>query len=117
MTAAIEGFASGAVEANGVTLAYRLGGDPDGPPVVLWHGFLGTSFTWRKVAPLLAARGWSRTCAATATATSRKAQTATTAPTSRRITARSCGGHFIPEERPDELAALVMDLMSRGAAR
>ena len=57
MTAAIEGFASGAVEANGVTLAYRLGGDPDGPPVVLWHGFLGTSFTWRKVAPLLAARG------------------------------------------------------------
>ena len=35
----------------------RLGGDPHGPPVLLWHGFLGTSFTWRKVAPALAGAG------------------------------------------------------------
>lgn len=55
--AAIPGFAGRTVEANGVRLHCRMGGDPAGLPVLLWHGFLGTSYTWRKVAPLLAARG------------------------------------------------------------
>ena len=57
--APILGFEQRAIGANGVTLSYRVGGDPAGPPVLLWHGFLGTSYTWRKVAPLLAARGFS----------------------------------------------------------
>jgi pimeloyl-ACP methyl ester carboxylesterase len=33
---------------------YRLGGDPDGPPVLLQHGWAGTSYTWRRVATRLA---------------------------------------------------------------
>ena len=37
---------------DGVTLHYRLGGQ--GTPVILMHGWMGTSHTWRKVAPLLA---------------------------------------------------------------
>ena len=57
--AAIEGFTEHTVEANGRRLFCRVGGDPEGPPVLLWHGFFGTSYTWRKVAPLLAARGCS----------------------------------------------------------
>lgn len=55
--AAVEGFAEHTIEANGVRLFCRLGGNPAGPPILLWHGFLGTSYTWRKLAPLLAARG------------------------------------------------------------
>ena len=43
---------------NGVRLHYWLGGEPDGPPVLLWHGFLSTSLEWRKVMPLLAAAGY-----------------------------------------------------------
>lgn len=38
--------------ANGVKLHYVIGGT--GEPVLLWHGFLGTWHTWRKVMPLLA---------------------------------------------------------------
>ena len=51
-------FTSKAAKVNGVNLHYRLGGDPDGPPVLLWHGFLGTSQSWRKVMPLLASAGY-----------------------------------------------------------
>ncbi len=42
---------------DGVRLHYRVGGDPSGPPVLLWHGFLGTGYTWRKVMPALAEAG------------------------------------------------------------
>jgi pimeloyl-ACP methyl ester carboxylesterase len=35
-----------------------LGGDPDGTPVLLWHGFLGTSYSWHKVMPLLVEAGY-----------------------------------------------------------
>ena len=55
--AAIDGFTSGFADVDGVRLHYRLGGDPDGPPVVLWHGFLGTGYAWRDVAPRLAEAG------------------------------------------------------------
>ena len=51
------GFASHAASVNGLRLHYWLGGEPDGPPVLLWHGFLSTSLEWRKVMPLLAAAG------------------------------------------------------------
>ena len=56
--AVIPGFAHHEIQANGVRLFCRIGGDPAGPPVLLWHGFLGTGFVWRKVGPLLAARGY-----------------------------------------------------------
>ncbi len=39
-------------QVNGLRLRYRVSGS--GEPVLLWHGFLGTSDVWRKVAPLLA---------------------------------------------------------------
>jgi len=55
--ASIPGFRSETASVNGVGLHYWLGGDPDGPPVVLWHGFLSTGYAWRDVAPKLADAG------------------------------------------------------------
>ena len=55
--APIDGFTSETAEVGGVNLHYRIGGDPTGSPVLLWHGFLGTSYIWRHVAPQLAAAG------------------------------------------------------------
>lgn len=57
-TASIPGFKSAYAELNGVRIHYWLGGDPAGQPILLWHGFLGTSFTWHKVAPVLASAGY-----------------------------------------------------------
>jgi pimeloyl-ACP methyl ester carboxylesterase len=53
----IAGFRSATVSVKGVRLHYWIGGDPDGQPVLLWHGFLSTSFEWQKVAPALAQAG------------------------------------------------------------
>ena len=53
----IEGFDSRFAEVNGVCLHYWIGGDPEGQPVVLWHGFLSTGYAWRSVAPALADAG------------------------------------------------------------
>jgi alpha-beta hydrolase superfamily lysophospholipase len=44
---------------KGVNLHFWIGGDPQRPPVLLWHGFLGTGYTWRKVMTRLAQRGFS----------------------------------------------------------
>ena len=55
--ASIAGYTSHIANIDGVRLHYRLGGDPTGRPVLLWHGFLGTSYVWRKVMPALAAAG------------------------------------------------------------
>lgn len=52
------GFTSDTVSIGGVRLHYLLGGDPNGPPVLLWHGFLGTGQVWRKVMPSLAQAGY-----------------------------------------------------------
>ena len=43
---------------NGVNIHYHLGGNPKGQPVLLWHGFLETSHSWRKVMPALAQAGY-----------------------------------------------------------
>ncbi|KRB55513.1 alpha/beta fold hydrolase [Flavobacterium sp. Root186] len=40
-------------EVNGVKINYLIGGNPEGKPVLLWHGFLGTSSSWKKVASIL----------------------------------------------------------------
>jgi pimeloyl-ACP methyl ester carboxylesterase len=58
-TGTISGFTSNTASINGVLLHYFVGGNPSGSPVLLWHGFLGTSYSWRKVAPLLADAGYS----------------------------------------------------------
>lgn len=54
----IPGFTSHTAHLNGVKVHYWIGGDPEGEPVLLWHGFLGTSHSWRKVMPLLADGGF-----------------------------------------------------------
>ena len=51
-------FESATALVGGVTLHYWLGGAPTGPPILLWHGFLGTSYSWHKVMPLLVEAGY-----------------------------------------------------------
>jgi pimeloyl-ACP methyl ester carboxylesterase len=55
----ISGFRSETITVEGGRLHYRIGGDPDGQPVILWHGFLSTGYAWREVAPALARAGMS----------------------------------------------------------
>lgn len=50
-------FQSRTADVDGTRIHYRIGGDPSGPPVLLWHGFLGTGHVWRKVMPALARAG------------------------------------------------------------
>jgi pimeloyl-ACP methyl ester carboxylesterase len=52
------GFISETIDIDGVHIHYQIGGDPHGQPVLLWHGFLSTSYAWRKVMPLLAQAGY-----------------------------------------------------------
>jgi len=59
VTATIAGFASKWATIAGIRLHYWTGGDPEGPPVILWHGFLSTTYAWREVAPALAKAGLS----------------------------------------------------------
>jgi len=54
----IYGFRSDTATVHGKKLHYWLGGDPDGSPVLLWHGFLGTGYSWHKVMPLAAKAGY-----------------------------------------------------------
>lgn len=53
----IPGFQKKLAQVAGVDISYWIGGGPEGHPVLLWHGFLGTSFSWHKLMPLLAAAG------------------------------------------------------------
>ena len=54
----IAGFRSESACVNGVRLHYWIGGDANGPPVLLWHGFLGTAYSWHRLMPLLADAGY-----------------------------------------------------------
>jgi pimeloyl-ACP methyl ester carboxylesterase len=58
LTGTIPSFASNTARINGVRIHYLLGGNPNGLPVLLWHGFLSTSHAWRKVMPALASAGF-----------------------------------------------------------
>jgi pimeloyl-ACP methyl ester carboxylesterase len=55
----LPGFQSEMRDVRGARLHAWTGGDPKGPPVVLLHGFLATSYAWHKVAPRLAEAGLS----------------------------------------------------------
>src|SRR5580700_872912 len=55
----LAGFRSETTVVGGLRLHSWIGGDPNAPPVLLWHGFLGTGYTWHKVAPKLVATGLS----------------------------------------------------------
>jgi pimeloyl-ACP methyl ester carboxylesterase len=54
----IPDFRSETATVNAVRLNYWLGGDPQGQPVLLWHGFLSTSLEWRHVMPELVGAGY-----------------------------------------------------------
>lgn len=54
----VPSFTSQSANVAGVQLNYWLGGDPNGAPVLLWHGFLSTSLEWRVVMPALALAGY-----------------------------------------------------------
>ena len=49
-----DGFSSGTSRVGDIELHHVTGGNPNGPSVLLWHGFLGNGYSWRKVLPLLA---------------------------------------------------------------
>ena len=55
----IPNFRSETAIIHGIRIHYWIGGNPNGIPVLLWHGFLGTAYTWHMVMPLLAAAGFS----------------------------------------------------------
>jgi hypothetical protein len=46
-TGLISGFKDDAKSVGGLRLHYWTGGDPNGPPVLLWHSFLSTGMAWR----------------------------------------------------------------------
>jgi len=45
---------------KGVTLQYKIAGE--GTTILLMHGWLGTSYTWRKLAPILVSKGYKVIC-------------------------------------------------------
>jgi pimeloyl-ACP methyl ester carboxylesterase len=55
--AVIGGFDSHSITVAGIRLRYWIGRDLAGQPVILWHGFLSTAYTWRYGAPALAKAG------------------------------------------------------------
>ena len=55
----IAGFHSESTIVNGISIHYWIGGNPNGPPVLLWHGFLGTAYTWHTLMPLLVEASYS----------------------------------------------------------
>jgi pimeloyl-ACP methyl ester carboxylesterase len=56
-TQAMSGFTSEVVSIGKTRIHYWVGGDPNGQPVLLWHGFLSNGYAWRKVMPVLADAG------------------------------------------------------------
>jgi pimeloyl-ACP methyl ester carboxylesterase len=58
-TPEIATFRSETAVVNCIRLHYWVGGNPHGKPVLLWHGFLATAYSWYKVMPLLAEAGYS----------------------------------------------------------
>lgn len=52
--AALAQDAESRIPTNGITLNVKTWGAPDTPAVVLMHGWMGTSHSWRKLAPMLA---------------------------------------------------------------
>jgi len=50
-------FTGHRININGLNLHYFTGGNPSGKPVLLWHGFLGSGNSWKRIMPLLANTG------------------------------------------------------------
>jgi pimeloyl-ACP methyl ester carboxylesterase len=106
----LAGFQSETTVVGGLRLHSWTGGDPNAPPVLLWHGFLGTGYTWHKVTPKLVAAGL---CVLVPDmrwygdsdkppGTVRQVVENVEA-----VTLFDCG-HFVPEERPDKVVQAVL---------
>jgi pimeloyl-ACP methyl ester carboxylesterase len=54
----LPGSTSHTVDVNGITMHYEEMGDPNGPPVILLHGFPEFWYSWRHQMPALAAAGY-----------------------------------------------------------
>ena len=54
----IAGMQSHVAKVGNVDIHYWRGGNPEGLPLLLWHGFLSTSYCWREVVPLLLSDGY-----------------------------------------------------------
>src|SRR5580700_3246371 len=102
----LAGFRSETTVVGGLRLHSWIGGDPNAPPVLLWHGFLGTGYTWHKVAPKLVPAGLSvlvpdvRWYEGTRHGALGRRERGTVTPV-------DCG-HFVPDERPDEVVQAVL---------
>ena len=55
----LNGLQSATAKVGDISIHYWRGGDPEGRPILLWHGFLSTSYAWREVVPLLISDGYS----------------------------------------------------------
>ncbi|MBC8093926.1 MAG: hypothetical protein H7Y15_18715 [Pseudonocardia sp.] len=109
--APIRGLTDQTADVDGVRLHYRRDGDPTGPPVLLWHGFLAkqiTPLTTAKITVPVTAVGGDQAQGHRIAEMVTRVVADTTA-----VTIENCG-HFIPEQRPRKLVALITDNPDRG---
>ncbi|MBV8098727.1 MAG: alpha/beta fold hydrolase [Verrucomicrobia bacterium] len=123
----IPGFRHTLAEVADTRISYWIGGRTEGPPVLLWHGFLGNSFSWHKVMPLLAGAG----CSVLAPDMRGFGDSAKPLGTDgydgkalaeefRRLVAENVAGgvidssgHFLPEEAPEEVVRSLLDALGQ----
>jgi hypothetical protein len=99
MTALATGFDGTTVEVGGVTIHARIGGDPDGPPVLPWHE--------HTVQVPVVARGGERALGEPVGQTVARVADHVDA-----AVVPGCG-HFLPEEAPDEIVRRALDQTER----
>ncbi len=98
--APIPGFRSETARVGNVRLHHWLGGDPNGQPVLLWHGFLSIGVP---VVPLGGTNGLGAKVGEMVGLVAGSVDAATLAD----------GGHFLPKERPDEVVRRVLDMAAK----
>lgn len=120
-------FKSAKADIGGVQIHYQLGGDPNGAPILLWHGFLSTSYAWRKVMTVLADAGYSVLVPdMRGFGDSDKPEKGLGAKVGEMISLVAenvtkhvfpDSGHFLPEERPDEIVRQIYAVTGKPLAK
>ena len=100
----LPGFRSEMRDIGGARLHAWVGGDPQGPPVVLWHGFLSTKAKVRQ--PVIAIGGVKGLGANVGTMVKLVAENVEA------VTLKDCG-HFVPDESPDEIVQRVLKIVGK----